>query len=156
MSKLFIVIVAFTFTNVSFAFMGKGKGKGECAQKYSCKDKKDEEKISCWTERLACNKGKHQEKLAKLKTKVGNKNFAKLKEKKISRLNKRVEKSEEKLKKVQSKLAEMKDGMAKMSGDQGLKDAMAKKIKMKEARVNHINERIKMLNDYKSQIEALN
>ena len=115
---------------------------GECAQKYACKQKPKEEKITCWSERLSCNRGKHQMRFDKLKSKVGKKNFAKKKQKRLGKLSERITK-------LENKISEKKQKLVK-------KQTAKKPTDFINARIKVLEERLNMLNDYKSQTEALN
>lgn len=150
---LAILLTIGMFSTASYALTGGGK-KG-CGSEYKCKEKKGEEKISCKREMLTCQKGKMGERLTKLKALSGKK-LAKRKGKNLEELTKRISKNEERLTKAQSKLSELKTKAASTKATEKAAAKMQKRIQMKESSVEIITERINMLKDYKSQIEALN
>ncbi len=150
---LAILLTIGMFATTSHALTG-GVKKG-CGSEYKCKEKKGEEKISCRAERLTCQKGKMDARLTKLKSLSGKK-LEKRKGKMTEKLTKRIAKSEERLAKAQSKLTELKNKAASTKATEKAAEKMQNRIKMKESHVQHVTDRIKMLKDYKSQIEALN
>jgi len=149
--KLLVILLTIgMFTTTSHAFLGK-KG---CAKEYQCKGKKGEEKITCRTQRMTCVKGKWDEKVTKLKTLEGKKR-TKRKGKLLSRLDKRIGKSGERLTKAQGKLTKL-QGKLSANSDATKATKLQERIKMKESHIQHVTEKISMLKEYKSQIEAIN